>query len=105
MKERIPDTTSESILSFLHFEHPTNEQTNVLIALEDFVSFKNDADFMIVSGSAGTGKSSIMNAVVKYAEAQSYRAVSYTHLDVYKRQPLMGIWTCLAASVERMIIL
>ena len=45
----------------------------MLIALEDFVSFKNDADFMIVSGSAGTGKSSIMNAVVKYAEAQSYR--------------------------------
>lgn len=63
----------KSILSFLHFENPTKEQENVLEALEQFVSTDNTDDFMVVCGSAGTGKSSIMNAVVKYATQEKLR--------------------------------
>ena len=63
----------KSILSFLHFENPTKEQENVLAALEQFVSGDDEDDFMVVCGSAGTGKSSIMNAVVKYASQEKLR--------------------------------
>ncbi len=64
---------AKTIHSFVQFDKPTAEQVAVLNALQGFVSCDNTEDFMVVCGSAGTGKSSIMNAVVKYVEQQNIR--------------------------------
>ena len=74
MQAHQPQTVqTKSIIDFLQFDKPTTEQVQVLSALQTFVSEENTEDFMVVTGSAGTGKSSIMNAVVKYAEHNSIR--------------------------------
>ncbi len=65
--------TKKSMLDLLHFAQPTVEQVSVLHALEGFVDEKNTDDFMVVCGSAGTGKSSIMNAVVLYCQQNKTR--------------------------------
>ena len=65
--------TSKAMLSYLQFDEPTMEQIDVLGKLQNFVSIYNTEDFMVICGSAGTGKSSIMNAVVKYAEYNKVR--------------------------------
>ena len=57
---------SKNIFSFLHFNHPTKEQSNVLKAMEDFVSSENQYDFMVLCGAAGTGKTSITAALIGY---------------------------------------
>jgi exodeoxyribonuclease-5 len=54
------------IFDYLHFSHPTVEQTNVLKAMEDFVSPENQYDFMVLCGAAGTGKTSITAALIGY---------------------------------------
>lgn len=54
------------IFKYLHFSHPTEEQTNVLKAMEDFVSSENQFDFMVLCGAAGTGKTSITAALIGY---------------------------------------
>jgi exodeoxyribonuclease V len=64
---------AKTIHDFVQFDNPTAEQVAVLTALQGFVSSDNAEDFMVVCGSAGTGKSSIMNAVVKYVEQQQIR--------------------------------
>jgi exodeoxyribonuclease V len=48
------------IFDFLHFSHPTKDQSLVLKALEDFVSNENQYDFIVLCGAAGTGKTSII---------------------------------------------
>ncbi len=58
--------TAISILDCLHFDAPTTEQKNALLAMADFVKETNTDDFLILCGAAGTGKSSIMSAVVGY---------------------------------------
>lgn len=63
----------KSVLGFLHFDKPTSEQVNVLNAMESFVNKNNTEDFMVVCGSAGTGKSSIMNAVVLFCQQEHIR--------------------------------
>jgi exodeoxyribonuclease-5 len=63
----------KSITDFIQFNEPTSEQINVLNAIQDFIREENSDDFMIVCGSAGTGKSSIMNAVVKYCHQENTR--------------------------------
>lgn len=55
-----------NIFKHLHFCHPTEEQTNVLKAMEDFVSPENQYDFMVLCGAAGTGKTSITAALIGY---------------------------------------
>lgn len=65
--------TQKTVLEFLHFENPTQEQVDVLNAIETFVQSENEMDFMVVCGSAGTGKSSIMNAVVNYLHQQKIK--------------------------------
>lgn len=57
---------SESILNFLHFNHPTQEQETVLKAMEDFVETENPFDFLVLCGAAGTGKTSITAALIGY---------------------------------------
>ena len=66
-------STSKTMLSFLQFDKPTTEQVQVLSALQNFVCEENTEDFLVICGSAGTGKSSIMNAVVKFAEYNKIR--------------------------------
>ena len=60
--------TNSTMLSFLPFA-ATSQQIVVLNAVEKFLS--NDDDFMIVRGAAGTGKTSIMKAVVDFLAAQN----------------------------------
>ncbi len=55
-----------NIFKHLHFSHPTTEQTNVLKAMEEFVSSENQYDFMVLCGAAGTGKTSITAALIGY---------------------------------------
>ncbi len=54
------------VFNFLHFSHPTKEQTNVLKTMEEFVAVENPYDFMVLSGAAGTGKTSITAALIGY---------------------------------------
>lgn len=56
----------KKIFDFLHFAHPTEEQSNVLKAMEVFVSPENQYDFMVLCGAAGTGKTSITAALIGY---------------------------------------
>jgi hypothetical protein len=55
-----------NIFKHLHFSHPTEEQTNVLRAMEVFVSSENQYDFIVLCGAAGTGKTSITAALIGY---------------------------------------
>ena len=54
------------ILDYLHFSHPTFEQRNVLLAMEEFVSEENPYDFLVLCGAAGTGKTSVTAALIGY---------------------------------------
>lgn len=56
----------KGILDFLHFHIPTSEQSTTLVALSDFVKVENKDDFFILSGAAGTGKTSITSALIGY---------------------------------------
>lgn len=54
------------IFNYLHFSQPTEEQSIVLRAMEDFVSSDNHYDFLVLCGAAGTGKTSIIAALIGY---------------------------------------
>jgi exodeoxyribonuclease-5 len=56
----------QEILNFLHFHTPTLEQKSALEALSMFVEEDNLDDFFILSGAAGTGKTSITSALIGY---------------------------------------
>lgn len=58
--------TNYKIFEFLHFSKPTAEQSIALKAMEEFVSDENPYDFMVLSGAAGTGKTSITAALIGY---------------------------------------
>ena len=55
-----------SILNFLHFNNPTNDQVKALHALSEFVRDSADKECFILKGAAGTGKTSIVSALVGY---------------------------------------
>jgi exodeoxyribonuclease-5 len=57
---------NQSIFSFLHFSHPTKEQTAVLKAMESFIDEKEPFDFLVLCGAAGTGKTSVTAALIGY---------------------------------------
>jgi len=59
-------TDIPSIFSFLHFSSPTEEQKQVLTEMESFVKDSNPYDFLILSGAAGTGKTSVTSALIGY---------------------------------------
>jgi ATP-dependent exoDNAse (exonuclease V) alpha subunit len=67
-----------SILNYLHFKNPTAEQEKVLLAMQDFIS--NEFDFLILSGAAGTGKTSITSALIGYLNElnRTYRIAAPT---------------------------
>jgi exodeoxyribonuclease V len=60
--------TTSTMLSYLPFS-ATIQQAEILNSLEKFVS--NDEDFVVIKGAAGTGKTSIMKAVVDFLGSRS----------------------------------
>ena len=66
-------TTKPSILSFLEFASPTPEQELALLAMSTLVESSNMKDFLILSGAAGTGKTSITTALIKYLNAEDIK--------------------------------
>ena len=59
-----------TILDFLQFETPTQEQKTALVAMAEFVKPENKEDFFILCGAAGTGKTSITTALVGYMNSR-----------------------------------
>lgn len=57
--------TSSNMFDFLAFE-ATREQAKALYQLEDFVSHECEEDVFILRGAAGTGKTSLIKAVVDF---------------------------------------
>ena len=69
----------KNILDYLHFHLPTVEQKLALEALAQFVDLSNKEDFFILSGAAGTGKTSITSALVGYLnKVTQYRIIAPT---------------------------
>jgi exodeoxyribonuclease-5 len=62
---------NNSILPFLHFENPTKNQKDALICIQSFLETDSDQDFFILRGAAGTGKTSIISAVVGFLNFNS----------------------------------
>ena len=60
---------AKTILNYLQFDTPTKEQKVSLEALSEFVDKSNKDTFFILSGAAGTGKTSITAALVGYLNA------------------------------------
>jgi exodeoxyribonuclease V len=58
--------TTQNIHSFLQFNKPTTQQTQALDAMQAFVADECKDDFLILSGAAGTGKTSITTALIGY---------------------------------------
>jgi exodeoxyribonuclease-5 len=58
--------SDKTIFDFLHFSQPTKEQKKVLKAMAEFVADENKNDFIVLCGSAGTGKTSITSALIGY---------------------------------------
>ncbi len=56
-----------SIFDFLPFR-PTKEQEKALYEIAEFTGQDNSEDFYILAGAAGTGKTSMLKAVVDYLE-------------------------------------
>ena len=67
----MPLQTAISILDHLQFDCPTIEQKNVLLAMSEFVKETNTDDFLILCGSAGTGKTSITTALIGHLNANN----------------------------------
>lgn len=72
--------TAISILDFLHFDSPTKEQREVLLAMAEFTKATNTEDFLILCGAAGTGKTSITSALIGYLNKleQDYKIAAPT---------------------------
>jgi len=63
-KRKTMEPKNASMKSYLAFE-PTNEQAKALEMCENLLN-NNGQDFLIIRGSAGTGKSSIINAITSF---------------------------------------
>jgi len=70
----------KSIFDFLHFLHPTSEQHEVLEAMSRFIDSNDPYDFIILSGAAGTGKTSVTSALIGYLNhlKRSYKIAAPT---------------------------
>ncbi len=61
---------NNSILNFLEFKFPTADQKKALLAMAEFVSKDNFQDFLILSGAAGTGKTSITTTLIQFLNSK-----------------------------------
>lgn len=61
--------TSSTIFDFLSFE-ATREQAQALYQLEEFLEIGCNEDIFVLRGAAGTGKTSLVKAIVDYLEKQ-----------------------------------
>ena len=59
-----------NILDFLEFHRATAEQEEALMAMAAFVDQSCLEDFLILSGAAGTGKTSITTALIRYLNSK-----------------------------------
>lgn len=66
-------TTPISILDFLHFDCPTQEQKKSLLAMQTFIHADNTDDYLILCGAAGTGKTSITSALIGYMNTKDVK--------------------------------
>lgn len=71
---------NKPLKDYLHFDTPTKEQIDALIKLEEFVKPENESDFFVLSGAAGTGKTSLISALILYLKQNStpYRIAAPT---------------------------
>lgn len=91
----------KNILDYLHFHLPTVEQKLALVALAQFVDMANKEDFFILSGAAGTGKTSITSALVGYLNKDTqYRIIAPTG----RAARILGKKTkCVSSTIHSMI--
>ena len=91
----------KNILDYLHFHLPTVEQKLALEALAQFVDIANKEDFFILSGAAGTGKTSITSALVGYLNKDTqYRIIAPTG----RAARILGKKTkCLSSTIHSLI--
>jgi exodeoxyribonuclease-5 len=91
----------KKILDYLHFYLPTVEQKLALEALAQFVDLANKEDFFILSGAAGTGKTSITSALVGYLNKDTqYRIIAPTG----RAARILGKKTkCVSSTIHSMI--
>lgn len=59
------------VLDFLHFSNPTEDQRTALNGVNQFLQEENQNDFLILRGAAGTGKTSIVSAIVGYLNTEN----------------------------------
>jgi exodeoxyribonuclease-5 len=62
---------NKTIFDYLPFA-PTMEQKKALYEISEFVDKENDSDFYILAGAAGTGKTSMLKAVVEYLVQEEF---------------------------------
>ena len=58
----------------------------VNIAVIEIAAVQFDTGLNVLTGETGAGESIVVDAINAILGERTYRAVSYTHLDVYKRQ-------------------
>jgi exodeoxyribonuclease V len=61
----------KKMINFLLFSTPTKDQRVALDGMEQFVKATNEEDFLILKGAAGTGKTSMISALVFYLVERS----------------------------------
>lgn len=66
-------THAITIFDHLHFSTPTQEQRDALQGMADFTKKENGDDFFILCGAAGTGKTSVVSALIGYLNALDIR--------------------------------
>ena len=65
---------TSSLRGFLTVE-PTTEQIKALDLSQEFINEKHQDDFLIIRGSAGTGKSTLVKAITDYLTSQEQKFV------------------------------
>ena len=66
--------------------NPKGDQPDAIKKLADGI--KNGKAHQILQGVTGSGKTFTMANIIQEVQKPTLVPVSYTHLDVYKRQPL-----------------
>ena len=72
-----------SILSTKQLTKQYGDEPNIVKALDGVSISIEPGEFVAIIGTSGSGKSTLLNML------GGLDPVSYTHLDVYKRQPLL----------------